>query len=105
MCTSSRVAQIATAVSLGDLVVPNAAYDPANPLHSFVRHYRNACAHGDRWEFRRDSLDRGARFMDIEVGYSMNGSRATNSVSPLRHVQLLQAVSDEFGPPARPAAR
>ena len=63
-----------------------------------MRHYRNGCAHGDRWNVQANALKTPAQFMDIVVDDSMNGCRTTGTVSPLRHIQLLQAVSDYFGP-------
>src|SRR5699024_6650964 len=83
--TVLRSAQIATAVSLGDLVVKSDRYDPTDPLHQFVRHYRNGCAHGDRWNVQANALKAPAQFMDIVVDDSMNGRRTTGTVSPLRH--------------------
>jgi len=97
--TVLRSAQIATAVTVGDLVTQSAKYDPTDPLHQFLRHYRNGCAHGDRWNVHSDALKNPAQFMDIAVDDSMNGHRTTDAVSPLRHIQVLQAVSDYFGPP------
>lgn len=93
-------AQMATSVALGDLVTESAHYDSTDPLHQFVRHYRNGCAHGDNWDIRPGKLKVPAHFADITLAYSLNGKRTTDTVLPLRHVQLLQAVADHFGPPA-----
>lgn len=95
-----RTAQVATAVSLGDLVTGSPHYDSTDPLHQFVRHYRNGCAHGDRWDIRPGKLTNPAEFEGIRLDYALNGQRTTETVVPLRHVQLLQTVSDYFGPPA-----
>lgn len=92
--------QIATAISIGDLVTQSPVYDPSDPLHQFLRHYRNGCAHGDRWRVDPRVLKNPARFRDITIDYSMDGRRTTETVPPLRHVQLLQALADHFGPPA-----
>lgn len=98
--TVLRSAQIATAVTLGDLVTQSTRYDATDPLHQFLRHYRNGCAHGDRWKVDSNALKNPAQFMDITVDDWMNGHRTTGTVPPLRHIQLLQAVSDYFGPPS-----
>ncbi|MGY1804223.1 hypothetical protein ACI78T_13185 [Blastococcus sp. SYSU D00922] len=93
-------AQTSTAVSIGDLVVHGGHYSKDDPLHHFVKHYRNGCAHGNRWRIDPGRLDKPAHFMDIQLDYSLNGRSTTETVPPVRHVQLLQAVSDAFGPPA-----
>ena len=40
------------AVRLGDLLAPADLLRPDVPLLQFARHFRNACAHGDRWHLR-----------------------------------------------------
>lgn len=95
-----RQVQMATAISAGDLVLQNGHHDPEDPLFQFLRHYRNGCAHGDSWTFRRDALKRPAQFMDLSLKYEMDGAQTTASVVPLRHVQLLSELSSRLGPPA-----
>ncbi len=93
-------AQTSTTVSIGDLVVHGGYYSKDDPVLHFVNHYRNGCAHGNSWRIDSGRLNKPARFMDIELNYALNGKRMTETVPPVRHVQLLQALSDSFGPPA-----
>lgn len=50
------------------------AYFTKSPELEFVRHVRNAVAHGNRFHFRNDEPSRPARFRDFEIRRDLEGT-------------------------------
>ena len=44
------------------------------PLHQFLRHFRNACAHGNRWHFTTGAPTKPAHFRSFSLDSSMHGA-------------------------------
>lgn len=85
------------AVRLGDLIVRGNYNRKDAPLLQFARHYRNACAHGDRWHFRPDEPKAVASVRGLTLTRNLNGTRATfATVSPRLHIEFLEDVHAYF---------
>ena len=94
-------AMLLGAVRIGDVILDatNYAEISGNPMIQFVRHFRNACAHGDRWSFHQGQPDKPAAFGDVVLSNALDGQRATyETVSPRLYVELLEAIALFFVP-------
>lgn len=70
-----------------------------DPEMQFIRHYRNAVAHGDRWHFTNDEPTTTARFRHVELTADLHGRRASfDTVAPGLVIQLLDYLVDRFDP-------
>lgn len=49
---------------------------PTEPLLEFARHFRNACAHGNRWHFVGNQPQNPAELRGLTLDASMHGSEA-----------------------------
>ena len=88
-------------VRIGDTILDATNYTQisGDPMIQFVRHFRNACAHGDRWSFRQGQPDNPAAFGGVVLSNTLNGKRATfETVSPRLYVELLEAIANFFVP-------
>lgn len=66
------------AVRLGD-ELKLAGIDPAGePLLQFARHFRNACAHGNRWHFQGREPKEPAELRGRALDPSLHGTQALN---------------------------
>lgn len=75
------------------------APDPADPEMQFIRHYRNAIAHGDRWDFKDGQPSSPARFRHLELTQDLHGRRASfDTVAPGLVIQLLDYLVERFDP-------
>jgi hypothetical protein len=92
---------------LGDMIVTGGHLRNDVPLLQFARHFRNACAHGDRWHFVRGEPKHAAALRDLVLTRDLHGRQATFvTVSPRRFVDLLDDLSNHFVPGfVPPAAR
>jgi hypothetical protein len=73
--------------------------DRREPLLEFARHYRNACAHGDRWSFRAGEPCFPASCRQLTVTAALHGQKATwTTVGPRLHVEYLDDIADHFAP-------
>lgn len=69
------------------------------PILQFARHFRNACAHGDRWEFKPGQPETPASCRHVVLDASMAGRRATyETVTPRLYVEFLDDISNYFVP-------
>jgi hypothetical protein len=73
------------------------------PLLQFARHFRNACAHGDRWHFAAGEPRHPAALRDLVLTRDLQGQQATFvTVSPRRFVDFLDDFSNHFAPGSVP---
>lgn len=73
--------------------------EPDDPEMQFIRHYRNAVAHGDRWHFKPGEPSTPARFRHVELTGELDGQRASfDTVAPGLFIQLLDYLVDRFDP-------
>ena len=69
------------------------------PLLQFARHFRNACAHGDRWYFKNGEPKHPASCRGLTLDASLDGRRATyETVSPRLYIEYLDDISNYFQP-------
>jgi hypothetical protein len=93
------VAMLLGATRLGDMILQANLSRGDEPLLQFVRHFRNAAAHGDRWSFNEGQPETPAVFRDLILTADMNGRRATwETVTPKMYVEFLDDLSNYFGP-------
>jgi hypothetical protein len=84
---------------IGDLILQRGPWPKDPPLIQFARHFRNACAHGDRWDLRRNEPRYPAACRDFVVTRDLDGKRATyETVSPRLYVEFLDDISNHFVP-------
>lgn len=70
-----------------------------DPTMQFIRHYRNAVAHGDRWHFDGGKPLPPARFLHLEITRDLEGQRASfDTVAPGVVIQLLDYLVECFDP-------
>jgi hypothetical protein len=88
---------------IGDLIIKGNHSRRDVPLLQFARHYRNACAHGDRWEFKPGQPETPAVCRGLTITSNLHGQRATwTSVSPRLYVEFLDDISNYFLPGSVP---
>lgn len=88
---------------IGDMIGQRGRYPEDVPLLQFARHFRNACAHGDRWYFRDCEPRYTATCRDTVLDPSLQGRRCTyETVSPRRYVEFLDDISNHFVPGSVP---
>lgn len=88
---------------IGDMISQRGRYPDDVPLLQFARHFRNACAHGDRWNFRNNEPKYPAACRDVVVTRALQDQRATlETVSPRRYVEFLDDISNHFVPGSVP---
>jgi hypothetical protein len=93
------IAMLLGATRLGDILGQANLYRRDEPLLQFARHFRNAAAHGDRWEFRSGEPKYRAACRDLVLKGDMNGRRATwKTVTPKKYVEFLDDLSNHFVP-------
>lgn len=88
---------------IGDMIAKGGHSRGDVPLLQFVRHYRNVCAHGDRWNFKPGQPDTAAVCRGLTLTAELHGKRATwESVSPRLYIELLDDVTNYFLPGSVP---
>jgi hypothetical protein len=71
--------------------------NPHSPALEFLRHIRNAAAHGNRWHFRGQEPRNPAKLRNIELDPSLHDAPAYNgTVGPGDFLDLLDDVRDEL---------
>lgn len=92
------------AARIADMIDQAGLRDRGNPLLEFARHFRNACAHGDRWHFQKAEPRHPAACRGLVLSASMHGQKATwVSVTPLLYIQFLDDIRMCFDPSVGPA--
>jgi hypothetical protein len=95
------IAMVQAAIRLGDMVTTCVPWSQRKdqPLLEFARHYRNACAHGDRWHFARDEPRNPAACRDLVITSGLQGRKATyQTVAPRHHIEFLDDLANYFVP-------
>lgn len=93
------IAMVQAAIRLGDMITAGGHRRRDRPLLEFARHYRNACAHGDRWHFSRDEPKNPAACRDLVITRDMEGQKATyRTVTPRHHIEFLDDLANYFAP-------
>jgi hypothetical protein len=95
------IAMMTGATRIADMIQSGGYSRTDVPLLQFARHYRNACAHGDRWEFRPGEPKYQASCRHLTLTPALHGQRATfATVSPRLHVEFLDDITNYFLPGA-----
>lgn len=82
---------------LGDMISTGGFMRTDEPLLQFARHFRNACAHGDRWHFGEYEPRHYAAVRDLAITRALKGKRATwHTVSPRHYVEYLDDIAEFF---------
>ncbi|CAL9550056.1 hypothetical protein [Streptomyces sp. enrichment culture] len=85
------------AARLGDAIQRAGLSDRTSPLLQFVRHFRNACAHGNRWHFQHAEPRQPAELRGIVLTSALNGSKAAGgTVGAGDYLDMLDDVSAHF---------
>jgi hypothetical protein len=93
------ISMLLGATRIGDLILQGNHSKTTEPLMQFARHFRNACAHGDRWYFKNGEPKHPASCRALTLSASLDGKRATyDTVSPKLYVEYLDDVSNYFVP-------
>ncbi|GHF10415.1 hypothetical protein GCM10017786_50110 [Amycolatopsis deserti] len=87
------------AIQLGDMIIQGGLRNRDVPLLEFARHFRNACAHGDRWHFARGEPRARAACRELVLTPDLHGKKATwTTVDPRLFVEFLDDLSNHFAP-------
>lgn len=87
------------AIRLEDMIKTEGLRDRDVPLLEFARHFRNACAHGDRWHFTGDEPKTPATCRELTLTADLHGTRATwITVDPRLFIEFLDDLSNHFVP-------
>jgi hypothetical protein len=86
-------------IRLGDMINRGGFLnDTSVPLLQFAKHFRNACAHGDRRHFR-GPIKYPATCRGLTITDDLHGKRATmEAVSPRLYVDFLDDIANHFVP-------
>ena len=85
------------ALRIGDMIADEGFRSSDSPLLEFARHFRNACAHGDRWHFSKLEPRNPARTRRIVLTRELQGKRATwKTVGPRSYIEFLDEVRAHF---------
>lgn len=94
------------ALRLHDLVLQHKLMRRDVALLEFLAHFRNACAHGDRWHFKKNEPlpQYPARLGRLTLHTKLQGTCATwTTVTPRLYVEMLDELSNYFRPGTVPA--
>lgn len=90
-------------VIIGDMIQKGGHGSTTVPLLQFARHFRNACGHGDRWDFRDGAPPHPAACRHVTLTAAHNGQRATwETVTPRLFVEFLDDIANYFVPGIQP---
>jgi hypothetical protein len=93
------ISMLLGATRIGDLILQGNYSKTTEPLLQFARHFRNACAHGDRWYFKNGEPKHPASCRGLTLDASLDGTRATyETVSPRLYLEYLDDISNYFQP-------
>lgn len=82
------------AVKIGNLLEQHHLIRPNQALTQFAKHFRNAAAHGDKWNFKSNEPKYSAYTRDVEVVSSFHGTRATfETVGPFEYIRYLDEIA------------
>lgn len=82
---------------VGDTIQQADLWDSSSPLLEFARHFRNACAHGNRWHFRGREPRHPAALRGRAIDVSLHGTRAVNEwLGPGDYLDLLDDLAVHF---------
>lgn len=91
------VAMMQGAIRMGSLIDAGDFRDRNNPLLEFTRHFRNACAHNGKWQFRNGEPRAAAVLRGLRLDAAMNGTQALWSpVSPFLYMLWLADLREHF---------
>ncbi|QRV02626.1 hypothetical protein JTE88_02460 [Arcanobacterium phocisimile] len=82
---------------LADLVYKRECHDSQSELLEFMRHFRNACAHGNRWNFAKNEPRLPAGTEKLQISRDLQGERAAwGTVTPYIYLHFLIEMLTHF---------
>lgn len=85
------------ALRIGDDLQASGLIEKTSPLLQFARHFRNACAHGNRWHFVNGEPRYPAELRGRSLGPAMHGTQAVfDWVGPGDYLDFLDDISAEL---------
>jgi hypothetical protein len=87
------------ATRLGDYLAKAGLTSTSDPLLQFARHFRNACAHGNRWHFLYGQPKHAAELRGRQLDASLHGSTVLfDWVAPGDYLDFLDDLAARHGP-------
>lgn len=82
---------------IGDMIGEGGFRDESNPLLEFARHFRNACAHGNRWHFLGGEPRNPTSLRGRTLDASLHGRRAMPDwLAPGDYLDYLDDIASLF---------
>lgn len=103
------ISMLNAGIGIGDMIRKGGHNRDDVPLLQFAYHFRNACGHGDVWNYSPQGPPHPAACRGLTLTGALVGRRATwETVSPRLFVEFLDDISEHFAPglvppPAREA--
>ena len=99
------ISMLNAAVRIGDMIQKGGHSRTGDPLLQFARHFRNACSHGDVWNYDRSGPPHLAACRGLTLTGTLVGRRATwETVTPRLFVEFLDDIANHFVPGSVPPA-
>ena len=93
------ISMINAGIRLGDMIGKGGHYRTDVPLLQFLYHYRNACGHGDVWNYSPQGPPYPAACRGLTLTGALVGRRATwETVTPRLFVEFLDDLANHFLP-------
>jgi hypothetical protein len=93
------ISMINAGIRLGDMIRKGGHNRDDVPLLQFAYHFRNACGHGDVWNYSPSGPPHPASCRDLELTGELVGRRATwETVTPRLFVEFLDDITEHFAP-------
>lgn len=90
-------AMIYATTRIGDEANRLGLRDKTSPLMEFLRHLRNACAHGNRWHFANGEPKQPAAWRHFAVDANWGGQRAIyGNIGPAEYQDFLDDLAAHF---------
>jgi hypothetical protein len=93
------ISMINAGIRLGDMIRKGGHNRDDVPLLQFAYHFRNACGHGDIWNYSPSGPPHPASCRDLVLTGELVGRRATwENVTPRLFVEFLDDITEHFAP-------
>ena len=100
------ISMLHAGLRLGDMIRKGDHYRVDVPILQFAYHFRNACGHGDTWNFSPSGPPHLAACRQLILTGALVGRRATwETVTPRLFVEFLDDITEHFSPGFVPPPR
>lgn len=90
------IAMGAAVTHLRDEIEKSGLHRFEDPLLEFLRHLRNASAHGDEWYFKGEEPRNEAHFGGLTLTKDLHGQSTLHTFGPKSALLLLEAIREHF---------